>query len=142
MCALHPGQLVEVAASLTSCLRLHSKQATTRLRWPFQRPSIFPKPKPSRDCCEGSLGGAEPVFKVGLGAPGKNERPHWRHIVDFAAAYSICLNPQCGHSTLTLAGDGLATVYYAWRKLPFRLGARSESRFVRLVVTHDLRTAG
>ena len=26
-----------------------------------------------------------------------------------AAAYSICLKPQCGQSTLTLAGDGLAT---------------------------------
>jgi hypothetical protein len=28
-----------------------------------------------------------------------------------AAAYSICLKPQCGHSALTFAGDGLATVY-------------------------------
>jgi len=32
MWALQPGQLVEVAASLTSCLRLHSKHETTRLR--------------------------------------------------------------------------------------------------------------
>jgi hypothetical protein len=26
-----------------------------------------------------------------------------------AAAYSICLKPQCGHSALTFAGNGLGT---------------------------------
>ena len=30
-------------------------------------------------------------------------------MVDFAATYSICLKPQCGHSTLALAGDDLIT---------------------------------
>jgi hypothetical protein len=51
-------------------------------------PSIFPKPKPSRACCDGSAAGADAAagFNVGFGAPGKNERPHWRHIVVFAAA--------------------------------------------------------
>jgi hypothetical protein len=34
--------------------------------------------------------------------------PHCRQRVLLAAAYSICLKPQCGQSTLTLAGD-LAT---------------------------------
>src|SRR5204863_6807652 len=44
-----------------------------------------------------------------FGAEGMKCAPHWRHIVLFAAAYSICLKPQCGQSTLTFAGDGLAT---------------------------------
>src|SRR5207253_11342663 len=35
---------------------------------------------------------------------------HCRHIVLLAAAYSCCLKPQCGHSTLTLTGDDFATV--------------------------------
>src|SRR5437762_14014744 len=49
-------------------------------------------------------------FRPGFGANGVKERPHWRHIELLAAAYSICLKPQCGHSALTFAGDGLATV--------------------------------
>ena len=56
-----------------------------------------------------SLGAQWSGLATTLGAPGENERPHWRHIVVLAAAYSICLKPQCGHSTLTLAGDGFAT---------------------------------
>ena len=48
-------------------------------------------------------------FRPGFGANGKNERPHWRQIELFAAAYSICLKPQCGHSALTFTSDGLAT---------------------------------
>ena len=108
MCALQPGQLVEVAASLTSCFRLHSKQATTRLRCGFHRFSIRPNPVDSRGEAA-SLGEAIVGRATTLGAPGENERPHWRHIVVFAAAYSICLKPQCGHSTLTLTGDVLAT---------------------------------
>ena len=49
-------------------------------------------------------------FRPGFGANGVKERPHWRQIELFAAAYSICLKPQCGHSALTFTGDGLATV--------------------------------
>src|SRR2546421_9144185 len=52
-----------------------------------------------------------------LGAKGTKSAPHWRHMVLFAAAYSICLKPQCGQSTLTLAGDGLATGAIAKRWL-------------------------
>src|SRR5438874_12816233 len=48
-------------------------------------------------------------FSPGLGAEGEKERPHCRQMVDFAATYSICLKPQCGHSTLALAGDDLVT---------------------------------
>src|SRR6266851_5686732 len=100
MCALHPGQFVDVAASLTSCLRLHSKQATTRLPRRFQRPSSFLKGPCAPAVCSFS-----PSFKPGLGADGLKLRPHCRQIVLLAAAYSICLKPQCGHSTLALAGD-------------------------------------
>jgi hypothetical protein len=46
-------------------------------------------------------------FRPGFGANGENERPHWRQIELFAAAYSICLKPQCGHSALTFTSDGL-----------------------------------
>src|SRR5207302_11053496 len=97
MWVLQPGQLVDDAASLTSCLRLHSKQETTRLRWRFHRVS-------SRRCSGSSASGVP-----GFGAEGEKERPHCRQIVLFAAAYSICLKPQCGHSTLALAGDDLIT---------------------------------
>jgi hypothetical protein len=48
-------------------------------------------------------------FRPGFGVNGEKERPHWRQIELFAAAYSICLKPQCGHSALTFTGDGLAT---------------------------------
>jgi len=97
MCALQPGQLVDDAASLTSCLRLHSKQETTRLRWRLHMVS-------SRRCSGSSASGVP-----GFGAEGEKERPHCRQIVDFAATYSICLKPQCGHSTLALAGDDVIT---------------------------------
>src|SRR6266487_6374999 len=104
MCALQPGQLVEVAASLTSCLRLHSKQETSRLRCRLHIASSLRWSGNSAGAAESSLS-----FRPGLGADGEKERPHCRQIVVFAATYSICLKPQCGHSTLTLAGDGLAT---------------------------------
>src|SRR5262249_62069498 len=42
-----------------------------------------------------------------------NGGPHWRQIELLAAAYSICLKPQCGHSALIFTGDGLATGCYA-----------------------------
>src|SRR5438093_339745 len=104
MCALQPGQLVDVAASLTSCLRLHSKQEMTRLRCRLQIASSFRWSGNSSAGAETSLS-----FSPGLGAEGEKERPHCRQIVDFAATYSICLKPQCGHSTLALAGDDLVT---------------------------------
>src|SRR5436853_4427415 len=104
MCALQPGQLVDVAASLTSCLRLHSKQETSRLRCRPQIASSFRWSGNSAGAADSSLS-----FSPGLGADGEKERPHWRQIVDFAATYSICLKPQCGHSTLALAGDDLIT---------------------------------
>src|ERR1700730_12667316 len=97
MCALHPGQFVDVAASLTSCLRLHSKQATTRLPRRFQRPLKGP--------CGPAVSSFSRSFNPGFGANGLKLRPHCRQIVLLAAAYSICLKPQCGHSTLALAGD-------------------------------------
>src|SRR3989442_5943850 len=59
--------------------------------------------------CEAGVSCFVRSFNPAFGASGEKLRPHWRHIVLFAAAYSICLKPQCGHSTLTLAGDGLAT---------------------------------
>src|SRR5947209_15624536 len=107
MCALQPGQFVDVAWSLTSCLRLHSKHETTRFRC---RPQMF-----SNLRCSGT----SPVLvaavvssvtlSAGFAAIGAKERPHCRQIVVFAATYSICLKPQCGHSTLALAGDDLVT---------------------------------
>src|SRR5437773_2326707 len=107
MCALHEGQIVEVAAPETCCLRLHSKHSTTELVWRFQKSSSLPKIEE-----DVSAAGASSVvrsFRPGFGANGVKERPHWRQIELLAAAYSICLKPQCGHSALTFAGDGLAT---------------------------------
>src|ERR1043166_4475680 len=108
MCALQDGQIVDVAAPETCCLRLHSKHSTTELVCRFQKSSSLPKIDE-----ELSAAGASWVvrsFRPGLGANGVKERPHWRQIELLAAAYSICLKPQCGHSALTFAGDGLATV--------------------------------
>src|SRR5881296_1425426 len=106
MCVLQAGQIVEVAAPETCCFRLHSKHSIIELRCRFQKSSNLPRME------ELSGGGASSLvrsFRPGFGANGENERPHWRHIELLAATYSICLKPQCGHSTLTLAGDGLAT---------------------------------
>src|SRR6266576_4562472 len=107
MCALHDGQIVEVAPPQTCCFRLHSKHSTIELRCRFQKSSNLPK-------MEGLSGeeGSSFVrsFRPGFGANGEKERPHWRHIELLAAAYSICVKPQCGHSALTFAGNGLATV--------------------------------
>ena len=106
MCALHPGQFVDVAASLASCFRLHSKHATARLRGRLQSPSNRLGAATSAGEETFSFGRS---FSSGFGADGEKERPHWRHIVLFAATYSICLKPQCGHSTLALAGEDLIT---------------------------------
>jgi len=104
MCALQPGQFVDDAASLTSCLRLHSKHETTRLRCRLHIASSFRWSGNSSGAAELSLS-----FSPDFGADGEKERPHCRQIVLFAATYSICLKPQCGHSTLALAGDDLIT---------------------------------
>src|SRR6476646_8661984 len=106
MCALHPGQIVEVAAPETCCFRLHSKHSMTALCWRFQKSSNLPKME------ELSGAGASSFvrsFRQGFGVKGEKDRPHWRQIELFAAAYSICLKPQCGHSALTFTSDGLAT---------------------------------
>src|SRR5205085_4384736 len=109
MWVLHFGQKLELAAELTSCFALQSKHSISELWCLFQSPSIFRK-------SEGSLAGAaastrsllDRIRISALGAEGAKCEPHWRHIVLLAAAYSICLKPQCGQSTLTFAGDGLA----------------------------------
>ena len=111
MCLLHFGQIVEDAAELISCVAPQSKQSMTELVGLFQRPSNLRK-----------IDGVSATDSTGsdafgrrrsstLGASGTKWEPHWRHIVLLAAAYSICLKPQCGQSTLILAGDGLATVF-------------------------------
>src|SRR5436190_10559632 len=120
MCVLQDGQIVDVAAPETCCLRLHSKHSTTELVCRLQKSSSLPKIDE-----EVSGAGASSVvrsFRIGFGANGVKERPHWRHIELLAAAYSICLKPQCGHSALTFAGDGLATVCLV--KLSFTLALR------------------
>src|SRR5260370_7811923 len=87
-----------------SCLGLQSNHETRRLGWRPQMGSSLRWSGTSSGAAEASFG-----FRAGLGAEGENERPHCRQIVDFAATYSICLKPQCGHSTLALAGDDLIT---------------------------------
>lgn len=105
--------MVEVAAPLTSCLRWQSKHSTTLLRLLFH--------KPSNRCMSEGAPGEEPsgrgsgpdrgaMIDAGLDPEGAKWEPHCRHMVLWAAAYSCCLKPQCGHSTLTLTGDDFATV--------------------------------
>src|SRR5215469_1775211 len=138
MCALQEGQIVEVAAPETCCFRLHSKHSTIELVCRFQKSSSLPKIEE-----EVSGAGASSVvrsFRPGFGAKGEKERPHWRQIELFAAAYSICLKPQCGHSALTFAGDGLATGF-SCRNLS--LGAHSECRRLnRLAGAHNFWPGG
>src|SRR4029453_7952528 len=107
MCALQDGQIVDAAAPETCCLRLHSKHSTIELVCRFQKSSSLPR----IDEEVSGAGDSSVVrsFSPGFGANGVKERPHWRHIELLAAAYSICLKPQCGHSALTFAGDGFAT---------------------------------
>src|SRR5881394_3798424 len=134
MCELQDGQIVDVAAPETCCFRLHSKHSTTQLVCRFQKSSSLPKIDE-----EVSGAGASSVvrsFRPGFGANGVKERPHWRHIELLAAAYSICLKPQCGHSALTFAGNGLATVVCCRN---FLLRSRSECRLDRLAGAHNLR---
>jgi hypothetical protein len=110
MCALHEGQIVEVAAPETCCLRLHSKHSTRELVCRFQKSSS--RPKIEEEVSWAGVSSVVRSFRPGFGAKGEKERPHWRQIELFAAAYSICLKPQCGHSALTFAGDGLATGFF------------------------------
>src|SRR5205807_666346 len=108
MCVLHFGQIVEVAAELISCFALQSKHSMTELWCLLQKPSSFRKRDGSDET--DSTGSSFARGRTScLGAEGAKCAPHWRHIVLLAAAYSICLKPQCGQSTLTLAGDGFAT---------------------------------
>src|SRR5436190_3558852 len=107
MCLLHFGQIVECAAELISWVALQSKHSMTALWCLLQKPSSFRKRDRS---ATGSMGSSLARRRTcTFGAKGTKCAPHWRHIELFAATYSICLKPQCGHSTLTLAGDGLAT---------------------------------
>src|SRR5260370_8745642 len=108
MCALQPGQFVDDAASLTSCLRLHSKHKTTRLRCRLHIASSFRWSGNFSGAAEPSLS-----FSPDLGADGEKERPHCRQNVLFASAYSISLKPHCGLSPLSLAGSALTTTSYA-----------------------------
>src|ERR1700682_5534380 len=107
MCVLHFGQIVEDAAELTSCVALQSKHSMIALWCLVQKPSSFRMSDGSATVSTGSS--FERSRTSIFGAEGTKCAPHWRHMVLFAAAYSICLKPQCGQSTLTLAGDGLAT---------------------------------
>src|SRR5437016_13349516 len=129
MCALQPGQFVDDAASLTSCLRLHSKHEITRLRCRLHIASSFRWSGNSSGAAEPSLS-----FRPDLGADGEKERPHCRQIVLFAATYSICLKPQCGHSTLALAGDDLITSSVGEGQ---KLTASREGRLGRFFVANN-----
>ena len=130
--------MVEVAAPLTSCFRWQSKHSMTRLRLLFHSPSNrCINELPAEEGCSG-LGSSRArgvTFGAALGAEGEKCEPHWRHIVVFAAAYSCCLKPQCGHSTLTLTGDDFATV--SLRKA--KLCPCPECCLYRLLVTNHVR---
>src|SRR5438552_3424749 len=108
MCALHSGQIVDEAAPLTCCFRLHSKHSIRELCCRLHKASNFWR-------IEEFSGVAASSFtcscKPRFGANGEKKRPHWRQIELFAAAYSSCLKPQCGHSTLSLTGEEFATGY-------------------------------
>src|SRR5205823_8606847 len=133
MCALHDGQIVDVAPPQTCCLRLHSKHSITEMRCRFQKSSNLPRIDELSGAGASSLARS---FSPGFGVNGEKERPHWRQIELFAAAYSICLKPQCGHSALTFAGDGLATGFFAET---FLLRADSECSLNGLAGPHNFR---
>src|ERR1044071_4188419 len=91
MCVLHDGQIVDVAAPETCCLRLHSKHSATELLCRFQKSSSFPKIDEEVSCA-GGASSAVRSFRPGFGTKGVKERPHWRQIELLAAGYSICLD--------------------------------------------------
>jgi len=109
MCVLHFGQKLELAAELTSCFALHSKHSISELWCLVQNPSIFWNHEGSGAAAASTRSSFGRIRISCFGAEGAKCEPHWRHIVLFAAAYSICLKPQCGQSTLTFAGVGFAT---------------------------------
>lgn len=136
MCALHDGQIVDVAAPLTSCFRWQSKHSTTLLRLLFHKPSNRCIREAAAEGASVRISDRARVVTIGerRGAAGAKCEPHCRHIVLLAAAYSCCLKPQCGHSTLTLTGDDFATVSLkraqfmpALRTLPSLPAPRDES---------------
>src|SRR4030095_13978770 len=132
MCALQDGQIVDVAAPETCCLRLHSKHSTTELVCRFQKSSSLPKI--DEEVSDAGASSVDRRFRPVFGANEVKERPHWRQIELLAAAYSICLKPQRGHSALTFAGVGLATVclpkpfFYARTPNPALIGSRGRTQ--------------
>src|ERR1041385_723116 len=109
MWVLHFGQKLDVAAELTSWCALHSKHSMSELWCLPQNPSIFCRSEESLADTAASTRSSRGRSRIScLGAEGAKCEPHWRHIVLLAAAYSDCLKPQCGHSTLTFAGDDFA----------------------------------
>jgi hypothetical protein len=110
MWTLHVGQIVEVATEFSSCVVPQSKQATEVIRGRCQMPPI----RRSNDCAATTPPNSKTDFASTLDV-GTTPKclPHCRQSVLLAAAYSICLKPQCEHSTLTLAGD-LATDLPGW----------------------------
>ena len=112
MWALHDGQIVDVAAPLTSCVRWQSKHSMTLVRLLFHNPPnrCIREAAAEEVSVRGSGRARWVTIEAGRGAAGAKWEPHCRHIVLLAAAYSCCLKPQCGHSTLTLTGDDFATV--------------------------------
>lgn len=104
--------MVDVAAPLTSCFRWQSKHSTTLLRLLFHKPSNRCIREAAAVGASFRSSGRVRVVRIGegRGPAGAKCEPHCRHIVLLAAAYSCCLKPQCGHSTLTLTGDDFATV--------------------------------
>src|SRR5947208_14578196 len=109
MCVLHFGQKLDVAAELTSWRALHSKHSISELWCLFQSPSNFCRSEESLGETAASTRSSLGRSRIScFGAEGAKCEPHCRHIVLLAAAYSDCLKPQCGHSTLTFAGDDLS----------------------------------
>ena len=80
---LTAGQIVEVAALLTSRFSLHSKHSTTKLRRRFQKPWNFSTIEGSSTADVSSLGRG---FRSAFGANGGKPWPHWWHIELLAAA--------------------------------------------------------
>jgi hypothetical protein len=110
MWTLHEGQIVEVAAECEFLFRPaieanHGRNARTipKAFDALKNDCAIPDALPAR------TGLASVPSTVAIGKC----LPHCRQSVFLAAAYSICLKPQCGHSTLTLAGD-LATDVPCW----------------------------
>src|SRR5437667_5398253 len=99
MCALHDGQIVDVALPQTCCFRLHSKHSITELCCRFQKPSNLPGLK--------ELAGAPPgppsrtgAFRPGFAANGEKKGRHCGQIDLLPAASSTGLKPRRGPARL------------------------------------------